>query len=75
MPYRDSFGTKVPPKARIHGIGVDVITAKRYSVPILGKFLVIIANPVEYPTQTQLPASLPDPNLNVMDPIGGHFSA
>jgi hypothetical protein len=75
QPRRSPFGTEVPSAARIHGIGVDVITAKRYSVPILGKILVIIANPVEHPTQTQLLASLPHPNLKVMDLIGGYFSA
>ena len=51
------------------------MTGKRYSVRILGKILVIIANPVEHPTQTQLLASLPHTNLKLMDPIGGHFSA
>ena len=32
---------------------------KRYSVRILGKYLVIIANPVKHPMHAQFPASLP----------------
>ena len=69
------FRPGVHPIARIHGIGVDATTGKRYSVPILGKYLVIIANPAERPTHTQFPVSLPQPNSNAMDLIGGHFSA
>ena len=32
---------------------------KRYSVRILGKYLVIIANPAKHPMHAQFPASLP----------------
>jgi hypothetical protein len=60
---------------RIHGIGVDATIAKRYSVPILGKYLVIIANPVEHPMHAQFPVPLPCQNLTITDLIGGHFSA
>jgi hypothetical protein len=51
------------------------MAGKRYSVPILGKFLVIIANPAEAPAQTQFPVSLPHPTPKATDLIGGHFSA
>ena len=51
------------------------MTGKRYSVPILGKYLVIIANPAEHPTQTQFPVSLLQPTPKATDLIGGHFSA
>ncbi len=58
---------------------------KRYSVRILGKYLVIIANPVKHPMHAQYPASLPihrlcsETVLTIMsfltDMTGGHFSA
>jgi hypothetical protein len=61
------------------------MTGKRYSVRILGKYLVIIANPVKHPMHAQFPASLPFhrtcPATNpiimsvLRDLIGGHFSA
>ena len=35
------------------------MTGKRYSVRILGKYLVIIANPVKHPMQAQFPGLLP----------------
>ena len=60
---------------RIHGIGVDVHPRKRYSVPILGKYLVIIAKPAKHSTHPQFPVSLPFPPAKAMDLIGGHFSA
>jgi hypothetical protein len=49
-------------------------------VPILGKYLVIIANPVSYPTQAQFPGLLlPKTIPTIMsireDLTGGHFSA
>jgi hypothetical protein len=54
-------------------------------VPILGKYLVIIANPAKHPLQKQSPVSLPfqkscleatQPAISAfMDLIGGHFSA
>jgi hypothetical protein len=65
----------VHPIARIHGIAVDAIISKRYSVPILGKYLVIIANPAEHPAYTPFPVSLPHPYSIITDLIGGHFSA
>jgi hypothetical protein len=57
--------------------------AKRYSVRILGKYLVIIANPAKHPMHAQFPAPLSFqrfcPTLTIMsvrmDLIGGHFSA
>jgi hypothetical protein len=55
---------------------------KRYSVPIHGKYLVIIANPAKHPTHAQFPVPLPfcsettPPIMSVpRDLIGGHFSA
>ena len=61
------------------------MTGKRYSVRILGKYLVIIANPVQYLTHAPLPVPLPFHRLcsettpTIMsvprDLIGGHFSA
>ena len=58
---------------------------KRYSVRILGKYLVIIANPAKHPMHAQFPASLPfhrscsETTPTIMsvlrDLIGGHFSA
>jgi hypothetical protein len=59
---------------------------KRYSVRILGKYLVIIANPAEHPMHAHFPASLPSlrscpatTNPTIMsvlwELIGGHFSA
>jgi hypothetical protein len=57
------------------------MVAKRYSVPILGKYLVIIANPDQHPTHTQF-FVLPNPHrpyptiMSVqVDLTGGHFSA
>jgi hypothetical protein len=49
-------------------------------VRILGKYLVIIANPVNHPTQAQFPGLLvPATNPKIMsirkDLTGGHFSA
>ena len=35
------------------------MTGKRYSVPILGKYLVIIANPAKHPMHAQFPVPLP----------------
>jgi hypothetical protein len=69
-----------PTGQRIHGIGVDAATGKRYSVRILGKYLVIIANPVSHPTQAQFPGLLlPKTIPTIMsireDLTGGHFSA
>ena len=63
---------------RFHGIGVDAMTGKRYSVRILGKYLVIIANPVKHPLQARssAPRSEVPPIMSVdTDLIGGHFSA
>ena len=61
------------------------MTGKRYSVPIHGKYLVIIANPAKYPMRVQFPVPLPfhklcsettPPTMSVLrDLIGGHFSA
>ena len=61
------------------------MTGNRYSLPILGKYLVIIANPADYPMQAQLPVCPPFPgfslptNSTVMSVrrqlTGGHFSA
>jgi hypothetical protein len=62
-----------------------VLAARRYSVPILGKYLVIIANPANHPLHTQSPVLLPFQKIWVeatppaisafMNLIGGHFSA
>ncbi len=62
-----------------------MIAAKRYSVPIHGKYLVIIANPAKHRMHAQFPAPLPfqmdrlEATLPVMSPVfdllGGHFSA
>jgi hypothetical protein len=70
---------------RIHRIGVDVVVVKRYSVPILGKYLVIIANPASPKMHAQFSVLQPSHNLRSdlkpttqsapMDLIGGHFSA
>jgi hypothetical protein len=60
---------------RFHGIGVDVLPGKRYSVPILGKYLVIIAKSAKHPKHPQFPVSSPFPPTKAMDLIGGHFSA
>ena len=59
--------------------------ANRYSLPILGKYLVIIANPADHPMQALLPVCLPlpshshPPNLTIMsvrrELTGGYFSA
>jgi hypothetical protein len=61
------------------------MVAKRYSVPILGKYLVIIANPAKHPMCTQFPVPLPFHRLcsqatpTIMsvptDLTGGHFAA
>ncbi len=59
------------------------MTGKRYSVPIHGKYLVIIANPAKHPMHVQFPVPLPfhcvettPPIMSVpRDLIGGHFSA
>jgi hypothetical protein len=61
------------------------MTGKRYSVPIHGKYLVIIANPANHPMHVQFPVPLPcyrfcsettPPIMSVLrDLIGGHFSA
>jgi hypothetical protein len=77
--------TSASNQARIHRLGVDATIGKRYSVRILGKYLVIIANPAEHPMHAPFPASLPylrpssATNLTIMsvlrDLIGGHFSA
>jgi hypothetical protein len=69
-----------PTDERIHGIGVDAATGKRYSVPILGKYLVIIANPAKHPTQAQfpgllLPVTIPITMSIRKDQTGGYFSA
>jgi hypothetical protein len=69
-----------PTDWRIHGIGVDAAPGKRYSVPILGKYLVIIANPAKHPTQAQspgllLPATIPTIMSVRKDLTGGYFSA
>jgi hypothetical protein len=63
-----------------------VLTAKRYSVPIYGKYLVITANPAEHPMHLRFPVSLPChrvcskttplPIMSVLtELIGGHFTA
>jgi hypothetical protein len=49
-------------------------------VRILGKYLVIIANPAKHPTQAQfpgllLPAIIPTIMSVREDPTGGYFSA
>ena len=61
------------------------MAGKRYSVPIHGKYLVIIANPVTHPTHAQLP--VPYSRRRLCFPItpttmsvptdltGGYFSA
>jgi hypothetical protein len=61
------------------------MTGNRYSVPIHGKYLVIIANPVKHPMHVQFPVSLPSHTpcpqtiplfMSVLrELIGGHFSA
>jgi hypothetical protein len=58
---------------------------KRYSVPIHGKYLVIIANPVKHPMHVQFPVPLScrrtcsataQPIMSALwDLTGGHFSA
>ena len=63
-----------------------MLSAKRYSVPIHGKYLVITANPAEHPIHTQFPVPLschrlssetnPLPTMSVLtELIGGHFTA
>lgn len=57
-----------------------MIAAKRYSVPIHGKYLVIIANPVNHPTQAQFPGLLLPATIPIImsireDLTGGYFSA
>ena len=56
------------------------MTGRRYSVRILGKYLVIIANPAKHPTQAQfpgllLPATIPTIMSVREDLTGGYFSA
>ena len=60
------------------------MTGKRYSVRILGKYLVTIANPAQYLTHAQFPVPLPchssetnpPPIMSVLtELIGGHFTA
>ena len=61
------------------------MTGKRYSVRILGKYLVIIANPAQHLKQAQFPVPLPfhrlcsDSSRTILsirkDLTGGHFSA
>jgi hypothetical protein len=61
------------------------MTGKRYSVPIHGKYLVIIANPAKHPMHVQFPVPLPSHRLCpettqiimsvLRELIGGHFSA
>jgi hypothetical protein len=61
------------------------MTGKRYSVPIHGKYLVIIANPAKHPMHVQFPVPLPfyrfysETTPLIMsvprDLTGGHFSA
>jgi hypothetical protein len=75
----------VRPVKDLNLIGVDVFAAKRYSVPIHGKYLVIIANPVKHRMHAKFPAPLPfqkfwteatPPVMSaVFDLLGGHFSA
>ena len=53
---------------------------RRYSVRILGKYLVIIANPAKHPTQAQfpgllLPLTIPTIMSIRKDLTGGYFSA
>jgi hypothetical protein len=65
---------------RIHGIAVDATIGKRYSVRILGKYLVIIANPAKHPTQAQFPGLLAPATIPIIMSVrkeltGGHFSA
>jgi hypothetical protein len=59
-----------------------VLSGKRYSVPIHGKYLVITANPAKHPMHLQFPVSLPcsdtnpQPIMSVLtELIGGHFTA
>jgi hypothetical protein len=75
----------VHPIERIHRIGVDAVTGKRYSVPIDGKYLVITANPAKHPMHANFPVprhflklcSEPSPPIMSVrkDLTGGHFSA
>ncbi len=61
------------------------MSGKRYSVPIHGKYLVIIANPANHLMHVQFPVPLPSyrfcsettpPMMSVpRELIGGHFSA
>jgi hypothetical protein len=59
------------------------MTGRRYSVPIHGKYLVIIANPAKHPMHMQFPvpfhrlrSQTTPPIMSVLrDLIGGHFSA
>ena len=58
---------------------------KRYSVPIHGKYLVIIANPAKHPMHVQFPVPLPSYRFcpettplimsGLRDLTGGYFSA
>jgi hypothetical protein len=70
---------------RFHGISVDEPSANGYSVRILGKYLVIIANPVQHPMPAKAIASRPFRWLRSQTTptqmsgftalTGGHFSA
>src|ERR1700761_2425145 len=69
-----------PTGQRIHGIGVDAVTGKRYSVRILGKYLVNIANPAKQSTQAQFPGLLLPKTIPTIMSVrkeltGGYFSA
>ena len=62
-----------------------MLSGKRYSVPIHGKYLVITANPAKLRMHAQSPVPLPfqkyrleatPPVMStVFDLLGGHFSA
>ena len=56
------------------------MTGKRYSVRILGKYLVIIANPAKQSTQAQFPGLLLPKTIPTIMSVrkeltGGYFSA
>jgi hypothetical protein len=56
------------------------VTGKRYSVPILGKYLVIIANPAKQSTHAQFPGLLLPKTIPTIMSVrkeltGGYFSA
>ncbi len=63
-----------------------MLIAKRYSVPIHGKYLVITANPAKHPMHVQFPVPLPCHRVSseatpqsimsvLTELIGGHFTA